>query len=90
MPEDASYFDLPDQHLEGSPDRTSDGKLPVRLTPDALKRVISAFEKKMNAEFYHAVAEKTVTYAEAMAFQAMLYRRIVEGETADYQPLLLK
>ncbi len=90
MPEDGTYFDLPDQGLQNSQDKSSDGKLPVRLTPDSLKRVVTAFEKKINTEFYHPIAEKNLTYAEAMVFQARLYRRVVEGETENYQTLLLK
>lgn len=90
MPEDSSYFDLPDQHLKDSPDRSSDGKMPVRLVPESLKRVITAFEKKINTEFYHPVAEKNLTYAESMVFQARLYRQVIEGEISNYQPLLLK
>ena len=90
MPDDSEFFDLPDQPGNQGPDKACDGKHPVRLTPSALKRVITAFEKKMNTSFHHPLAERSLTYSEAMIFQAGLYRRIVEGEATTYQPLLLK
>jgi len=44
----------------------------------------------MDDEFYHPLAETRMSYGQAMVFQAKLYRRVVEGEAAQYQPLLLK
>jgi CRISPR-associated protein Cas1 len=90
VPDDSESFDLPVQE-EGLPaDHACDGKHPVRLTRDALKRVITAFEKKMNTDFVHPSAQKRMTYSEAMVFQAGQYRKVVEGDAETYQPLLLK
>ena len=84
-------FDLPDQRLdevEETPERA--GRIAVRLHPAAFIRMIKAFEKKINTEFFHPQAEKKLTYGEAMIFQARHYRQVIEGEAAHYQPLLLK
>ncbi len=84
-------FDLPDQRLdevEETPERA--GKIAVRLHPAAFIRVIKAFEKKINTEFFHPQAEKKLTYGEALIFQARHYRQVIEGVAAHYQPLLLK
>ncbi len=86
-------FDLPEQSLEDSLTeevRNDGGKLPVKVYPDAFKRILQAFERKMTTEFYHPIAEQKMTYAEALVFQARLYRRVVEGEAAQYRPLLIK
>jgi CRISPR-associated protein Cas1 len=90
--EEEDVFDLPEQQL-GNMDcneEIHDGKAAVRLYPLAFARVIKAFEKKITTEFYHSVAEKRMTYGEAMIFQARLFRRVIEGDAAHYQPLLLK
>lgn len=60
----------------------------IFLKKDALKKVLEAFTKKMKAEFHHPHADKEMTYADAVNWQAREYRRVVEGETDSYQPLL--
>lgn len=90
--EDEEMFDLPAQRIDTGVEQEEnrDGKVAVRLHPPAFIRVVKAFEKKMNTEFFHPLAEKRMSYAEAMVFQARLYRRVLEGETAEYAPLLLR
>ncbi len=90
--EEDDIFDLPEQQLAdvACPEEISDGKGAVRLYPPAFARVIKAFEKKITTEFYHPVADKRMTYGEAMVFQARLFRRVIEGDAAHYQPLLLR
>lgn len=90
--EDEEVFDLPSQRIDTSveEEENRDGKVAVRLHPPAFIRVVKGFEKKMNTEFFHPLAEKRMTYAEAMVFQARLYRRVLEGESAEYAPLLLR
>jgi len=85
-------FDMPEQPSEAE-DRdlgSGEGKLEIRVYPPAFARIVKAFEKKMTTEFYHPVAQKQMTYAEAMIFQARQLRRVIEGESLRYQPLLLK
>lgn len=85
-------FDLPEQNITtGDADMTGRyGKGAVRLHSGAFKKVINAFEKKLQTQFHHPLAERRMSYAEAMVFQARYYRRVVEGEVAQYQPLLLR
>jgi len=90
--DDEELFDLPDQQLDAPTDEAQarQGKNAVRLHPPAFRKVVKAFEKKLQTEFHHPVAERRMTYAEALAFQARQYRRVVEGELAEYQPFLLR
>lgn len=93
MEDEDELFDLPEQKLDDEvvEDEAPDGaRLPVKVWPEAFKRILQAFERKMTTEFYHPVAEQKITYAEALVFQARLYRRVVEGEAAEYRPLLMK
>ncbi len=84
-------FDLPSQQVLTQPTDSSDlSKYPVRLTSAAFKRVLTAFEKKLQKEFFHPMAEKRMTYGESLVYQARLYRRVIAGELAEYHPLLLK
>lgn len=62
----------------------------VKLMPEALRRVIENFERKLTAEFFHSPAEKEITLEEAFRFQAMEYRRVIEGDLAEYRPVLLR
>jgi CRISP-associated protein Cas1 len=91
--EDAECFDLPDQRMEEegvSPTAQPSGKHPVKLHPDAFQRVIEAFEKKLTTSFFYQPAERQLTYADALIFQAGHCRKVIEGEAAVYQPVLLK
>lgn len=92
--EEEDIFDIPPQPPEQEESEADSenitGKLAVRLYPPAFARTITAFEKKITTEFYHPVAEKKMTYGDAMVFQARQLRRVIEGESSRYQPLLLK
>jgi CRISP-associated protein Cas1 len=91
--DDAESFDLPDQRMEEEGSRQASpptGKYPVKLQPEAFQRVIEAFEKKLTTSFFYPPAERQLTYADALIFQASQYRKVIEGEAAVYQPVLLK
>ena len=85
-------FDLPEQRIEetSAPVIQPTGKYPVRLSPEAFKRVIDAFEKKLTTTFFYPPAERQITYGDALIFQARHYRKVIEGEVDVYQPILLK
>ncbi|MDY6830935.1 MAG: CRISPR-associated endonuclease Cas1, partial [Thermodesulfobacteriota bacterium] len=85
-----ALFDLPEQRMDEAPAGPVTGKYPVRLSPEAFTRVIHAFEKKLTTPFFHPPADRELTYGEALRFQAGQYRKIIEGELAAYQPILLK
>ncbi len=85
-------FDLPEQRMVSAsePPVQATGKYPVKLHPEAFKRVIEAFEKKLTTTFYYPPPERQLTYSDAIIFQAGHYRKVVEGEVDVYQPILLK
>ncbi|MDI6688187.1 MAG: CRISPR-associated endonuclease Cas1 [Desulfobacterales bacterium] len=85
-------FDLPEQRMEISQEAVAQptGKYPVKLQPDAFKRVIDAFEKKLTTTFFYPPAERNLTYGDAIIFQAGYFRKVLEGEADVYQPILLK
>ena len=89
---DSEHFDFPEQRMEEAPtsSRKVIGKHPVKLQSEAFKRVIEAFEKKLTTTFYYPLAERHLTYGDAVIFQAGQYRKVIEGEVEIYQPILLK
>jgi len=90
MAEDSASFDIPEQRMDDNAEPKPAGKYPVRLQPEAFKRVINTFEKKLTTEFYYPPAERTLTYADALIYQAGHYRRVIEGEAQVYMPVTLK
>lgn len=88
--QDSNVFDIPEQRMEERSYIQATGKYPVKLHPDAFNRVIDTFEKKLTTEFYYPPAERTITYADAIIYQAGHYRKVIEGEAQVYQPVLLK
>ena len=83
--------DLPGEQLDTPPsDAPSPGKRPVLLRKEAFRKVLAAFSKKMETEFFHPAAERHMSYADALVFQARLYRRLIEGEVEEYRPLMLR
>ncbi|MDO8723667.1 MAG: CRISPR-associated endonuclease Cas1 [Syntrophales bacterium] len=90
--EETDCFDLPDQRMEeeGASGVRPTAKYPVKLHDDAFQRVIEAFEKKLTTQFHYPPAERQLSYADALIFQAEHYRKVIEGEAAVYQPVLLK
>ncbi len=84
-------LDLPEQTgLENLAGMVRTGKYPVKLRDDAMRRVIEAFEKKLTTQFFYPPAERQLTYAEALIYQSQHFRKVIEGEAAVYQPVLLK
>jgi CRISPR-associated protein Cas1 len=90
--EDTDCFDIPDQRMdeEGVAVPPPAAKYPVKLYDQAFQRVIEAFEKKLTTQFHYPPAERQLTYADALIFQAEHCRKVIEGEAAVYQPVLLK
>lgn len=89
---DSECFDLPEQRMEAGPVPAEPvtGKYPVKLSPEAFKRVIDGFEKKLTTTFHYPAAGRQLTYGDAIIFQAGRFRKVIEGEVDVYQPLLLK
>ena len=90
--EEPGSFDLPEQRMEVGPVPAEQvtGKYPVKLSPEAFKRVIDAFEKKLTTTFHYPPAGRQITYGDAIIFQAGRFRKVIEGVADVYQPLLLK
>jgi len=89
---DSANFDMPEQRMEDNDTASAQvtGKYPVKLSKDAFSQVIDAFEKKLTTRFFYPVADRQISYGDAIIYQADQYRKVVEGKVDVYQPVLLK
>ncbi len=89
---DHEKFDLPEQRMENflAASTQVTGKHPLKLKPEAFKRVIDSFEKKLTTSFYYPPAQRNLTYNDAMIYQAGHFRKVIEGEVDLYQAIFLK
>ena len=82
--------DLSGEQMDTSPAEGVPGKHPLLLNKGAFKRVLTAFSKKLETEFFHPAVGKQISYNDALVFQARQFRRLVEGEVSEYSPLTLR
>jgi len=89
---DSANFDMPEQRMEDSETASAKvtGKYPVKLSKDAFRQVIDAFEKKLTTRFFYPAADRQISYGDAIIYQAGQYRKVIEGKVDVYQPVLLK
>ncbi len=94
LPEDGSLMDLPPQRMHENPgparEEDTRGRLPVLLRTEAMKRVIENFERKMETKIYYDREEQRLSYNEVLVAQAAQFRRLVEGKTKVYEPMVLR
>jgi len=87
-------FDVPPQRMADNitekDEEDNRGKPAVKLTPEAFKRVVENFERKLTTEIHHPVEDRKMTYNEAIVAQAHLFRQVLEGNRRVYEPLILK
>lgn len=89
---EAAVFDVPEQRMEDDTPVSSPttGKYPVKLRPDAFRKVIDAFEKKLTTAFFYPPVGRRMTYSDAIIYQAGHFRKVIEGEVDIYLPVMLK
>lgn len=85
---------LPDKDIHGETQEEENLSRPqkraILLANGAMKTVISAFSKKLETSFFHPLAEKNMTYSEAVIYQARQLRRVIDGSAETYTPLMLR
>lgn len=62
----------------------------VSLTADGRRKVIRAWERRMNTTVLHPVFGYSVTYRRAVELQARILAAHLVGELADYEPLVTR
>lgn len=81
--------------LENTPDSSderieeSDGK-GILLTKDGLKKVICAFEEKMDSSILYVPQNTKLSYKKILYKQAEHYKRVIMGEETEYKSYYFK
>lgn len=69
---------------------TNRPELPVRMTKQATDMLIRAYEERMQDRVYHPLANGQIDYRRAIEYQVRLMARLVRGDTAAYEPLVMR
>lgn len=98
--EDTSFQDETSTSLRGETESISSdddeaenlGKkqLGILLTKSGLKKVISAFEGKMNSLIFYPPASQRISYTKIIYQQVLHYKRVVSGEETEYKAYYFK
>ncbi len=82
--------------LDKSPDfsaereEQSESVSAVLLTKDGLKKVIAAFESKIDSLVFYAPTAEKISYKKIIYEQAKHYKRVISGEEKEYKPYYFK
>lgn len=93
---DESDGDFPlEQHLEisGSDteiDITEKNSCGILLTKSGLKKVITAFENKMDSLIFYPPKNQKLSYAKIIYEQVIHYKRVILGEESEYKAYYFK
>lgn len=85
--ENAAAPDSAEPCAEGLPDGAVKA---VLLTKGGIKKVISAFEAKMDAVILYQPLGKKISYQKIIYEQAKHYRRVISGEETEYRAYYFK
>lgn len=81
---------LPQENADSENDSMAAGRLALRMTPEAYRRVVRAFERKLQGEFLHPATGNRISFSEALLFQARQLREVIEGKQKAYLPLQMR
>lgn len=62
----------------------------IFLTPDGMKKVISAFESKMESEVLYPATKEKLPYSKIIYHQVQHYKRVIAGEETEYNPFCFR
>ncbi len=65
-------------------------QLGILLTKNGLKKVISAFESKMNSLVLYQPTSQKLSYAKIIYQQVLHYKRVINGEETEYKAYYFK
>ncbi len=73
-----------------SPEITDDKQTAILLTKNGLRKVITHFEKKLQANIFYPLTEDKVSFKKLMHLQILRFKQIVNGEATQYKPLQIR
>ena len=88
--------DFPLEQNNNIPDTTEDSELfektknGILLTKNGIKKVISAFENKLDTLIFYSPTNQKISYAKIIYEQVIHYKRVILGEEKEYKAYFFK
>ncbi|MFQ5858174.1 MAG: CRISPR-associated endonuclease Cas1 [Anaerolineae bacterium] len=71
-------------------ERTRNRKRPIQLSDAACELVVREYEKRINTQVYHPLAQQNTTYRRCFELQARRLARVILGKDERYVPMTIK
>lgn len=71
-------------------ERTRNRKRPLQLSDTACEVVVREYEKRINTQVYHPLAQQKTTYRRCFGLQARRLARVIQGKDQRYTPMTMK
>lgn len=69
---------------------TNDPDRPVRMSREAVDKVVAAYEQRLEDRVFHPLANGQTNYRRAIELQVRLMARVVRQEADSYEPLVMR
>ncbi len=69
---------------------TNDPERPVRMSREAVDRVVAAYEQRLEDRVFHPLANGQTNYRRAIELQVRQMARVVRQEAESYEPLVMR
>lgn len=71
-------------------EQTNDPERPVRMSREAVDKVVAAYEQRLEDRVFHPLANGQTNYRRAIELQVRLMARVVRQEADSYEPLVMR
>jgi CRISPR-associated protein Cas1 len=71
-------------------ERTRNRKRPLQLSDTACEVVVREYEKRINTQAHHPLAQQKTTYRRCFDLQARRLARVIQGKDQRYEPMTMK
>lgn len=71
-------------------DWTNDPERPVRMSREAVDKVVAAYEQRLEERVFHPLANGQTNYRRAIELQVRQMARVVRQEAESYEPLVMR
>lgn len=69
---------------------TNDQELPVRMSREAVDKVVAAYEQRLEDRVFHPLANGQTNYRRAIELQVRQMARVIRQEAEFYEPLVMR
>jgi CRISPR-associated protein Cas1 len=74
----------------GDFEQTNDPERPVRMSREAVDKVVAAYEQRLEDRVFHPLANGQTNYRRAIELQVRQMARVIRQEAESYEPLVMR